>query len=433
MKRAVLFAMAVLTLCPPSHGFAQRPDPLTLRDAVERVLETHPAVMEAREGAVAARAQVQEAQAALYPAVDANGFYSHVGPVPTLEFQDRTITLYPSDNYSAGVTIRHTVYDGGQREMVMDRAQFLEDAASENVEQVRFELMYRTIDAFNAVLFQEENLNVLDQELSALQRHLAITEGKVRSGTATDFETLTIQVRIADLENRRVETENQREVREIEIRYLLGWAQGTPLELAGGLDEAPVALQVDSLVERALQARTEMKLSRTAEAAAQVQADLASVGDKPSVSLNLTVGAKNGYVPHLNAVKANWVTGMSIGVPLFDGHRTRSRVEESEAGLGLARARTAVLERNVRTQVEQGAASVRASRAKIGAAALSVRQAEAALALAETRFEAGVATNLDVLDAQTSLSAARFSELKARYDLVRAQYQLKRSVGDLGW
>jgi outer membrane protein TolC len=433
MKRVVRFTLAILALPSPTPAIAQLPDSLTVHEAVRMVLESHPAIQEAQEGVAVSRARVQETRSALSPIIGATGLYSHVGPVPSLEFQDRTITLFPSNNYSAGVTVRHTLYDGGQRELVVDRARSIEETATEAVDQVRYALAYQTIDAFNSILFLGESLKVQDEELQGLRRHLTVTEGRVRSGTSTDFEVLTTQVRIADVESRRVEVENALEVRRIELRQLLGLPAGATLALAGGFETEILDLDVDSLVGRALDQRPEIVLSRSMESTAQVQARLSSLGDKPSVNVNLTLGAKNGYVPHLNVVKPNWVAGMSLDFPLFNGHRTQNQVEVSEAGFSQAQARTRVLERNVTTQVEQAVASVRAGQEKIRAAELQVRQAEAALALAETRYQAGVITNLDVLDAQTSLSAARLAELKARYDLLQNWNLLRRSVGDRMW
>jgi outer membrane protein len=417
----------------PGPAPATTPDSLTLDEAVRIVLETHPAVEEAREGVLVSSARVRGSRSALYPVVDATGLYSHVGPVPSLEFENRSISLFPSNNYNASVTVRQTVYDAGRRGVEVERARSVEETAAEGVELVRSGLAYQTIDAFNAILFLQENLAVQDEELQALTRHLAITEEKVRSGTATEFEVLTTQVRMADVESRRVDVASNLEVRRIELGQLLGWTTETPPVLMGSFDGTPADLDVDSLIGVALAQRPEMKLSRGAEGTAEVQARLASLGDKPSVSLNLTLGAKNGYIPHLNAVKPNWVAGMSLDFPLFNGYRNRSQVEESEAGLSQARARTRALERTVTTQVQQAAASVQASQEKIRASELQVRQAEAALELANTRYQAGVVTNLDVLDAQTSLSEARLMELRARYDLVRSRYLLMRTVGDRRW
>lgn len=439
MKPAVILILAILPLCAPTSAQSQNPtrisspDSLTLRRAVELVLASHPAIEEAREGVAVSRARVEGSRSSLYPTVSASGLYSHVGPVPSLTFQDRSISLFPSNNYNASVTARQTVYDAGKRDVEVERAASAEETATEGVEVVRFRLAYQTIDAFNAIVFQQENLKVQDQELEALRRHLAVTQEMVRAGSATDFEVLTTQVRIGDVESRRVDVANALEVRSIELRQLLGWGPDAPLALAGRFEDSAPDLRADSLVGLALGQRPDLRMSRSGESTARVQARLAALGDKPSVNVNLTLGAKNGYVPHLNALKPNWVAGFSVDVPVFNGFRTRSQRLESEAGLSQARARTRALERTVATQVEQALASLRASEEKIRTSRLQVRQAEAALALAETRYQAGVVTNLDVLDAQTSLSEARLVELRARYDLVRSRYLLSQAVGDRSW
>jgi outer membrane protein len=151
------------------------------------------------------------------------------------------------------------------------------------------------------------------------------------------------------------------------------------------------------------------------------------------LSLNVTVGGKNGYLPNLNAVKPNFVAAMAFEFPFFDGHRTRARVNESQAAAEAARDRTLSLQRQVATQVRQAAVAVQASIDKIRASQLQVEQAQAALMLARTRYEAGVITNLDILDAQTSLSGAKLMEVRARYGLVQSRYRLRQATGQKVW
>ena len=118
---------------------------------------------------------------------------------------------------------------------------------------------------------------------------------------------------------------------------------------------------------------------------------------------------------------------------MFNGFRTRSEIEETEAELGAARSHTLDVSRRVVTEVQQAAANVRASRAKLEAAELQVRQADEAVALARVRYRAGVITNLDVLDAETSLAEAKLVELEARYHLVTTNFALQRAVGAQIW
>jgi outer membrane protein len=411
----------------------QVPDSLTLEQAVRRVLETHPAVQEARNGVSASEARVQIQQSLFSPTVVAEGSYSRIGPTPTLTFNDETFSLFPANNYVAGLTLRHTLEDGGRREAAVEHARSFQQTASENVDLVRTRLAYQTIDAFYAVLFLRRNLQVQDEEIDALSQHLDIIRRKVQAGTATDFEALTTQVRIATARSQRVDIADALEQRAIELRDLLGLSADTTVTPVGDFDADTLSLDVDSLRAAALRQRPDLRMARDAEASAEVGSRLAGLADKPGVSLNLTVGAKNGYVPRINTIKPDFVAGMSVQLPVYQGDRTRSQVRAADADLTTARSHTTTLERNVATAVEQAVAAVRAAQEKIQTTDVQVQQATAALELARTRYEAGVVTNLDVLDAETVLAQARLVQLRARYDLVRSRYRLEQAVGEKVW
>ncbi|MEJ2678693.1 MAG: TolC family protein [Gemmatimonadota bacterium] len=412
---------------------AGQTDSLTLKQAVARVIASHPALREANQGVAASRARVEERRTAFSPVVAAEGLYSRIGPVAKLDFMGQSFELYPANNYNANVALRQTLYDWGRRQAAVNQALTLEEGATDNVELVKARLAYQTIGAFYAIIYLRDNIAVQDEEIAALQRHLEITQEKVRSGTATDFEVLTTQVRIATARSQRVDLVDALKEQTIALRQLMGAPADEALNPAGDFVADTSAVDADSLVALALGQRPELVLARNAVAGAQAQTHLASLGNRPALNLAVTVGGKNGYVPNLNQIKANYVAALAFEVPIFDGHLTRTRVSESEAAVQAAQARVASLERQVTTEVRQAAAAVQASMDKIRASQLQVQQAQAALALARTRYEAGVITNLDILDAETSLSGAKLMELRARYALVQSRYRLRQAVGQKVW
>ncbi len=433
MKRMIGLAVAASLL--PLGGLvgSQVPDSLTVEQAIRRVVATHPAVVEAGNGVFASEARVQERQSVFAPVVSAEGSYSRVGPVPSLEFNDQSFSLFPANNYDAHVSLRHTLYDWGRREAAVEQARSYQRSATENVELVKSRLAYQTVQAFYAVLFLRQNLQVQDEEIGALSQHLQVIQDKVQAGTATDFDVLTTQVRIATARSQRIDVANALEVRTIDLRQLLGLPADSAAEPVGDFRMDTADLAVDSLVAAALLQRPDVKLSRDAEASAEVQTQLAALADRPSLSLAVSAGAKNGYVPNLNRIQPNFSAGMSVQLPVYNGDRTKSQVKLSEAEVSVARSRTQTLVLSVATDVEKAVASVRASRDKIASADLQVRQATQALELARTRYQAGVVTNLDVLDAETLLAQAKLVQLRAHYELVQGRYGLQQAVGDRIW
>lgn len=430
---AALALPAALTATPARQAGDAGPDSLTIQEAVARVLATHPAVQEAGQGIAAAQARVRERQSAFLPVVAAEGRYSRIGPVAKLDFDNRAFELFPANSYMADVSLHQTLYDWGKREAAVEQARTGEQAAAGNVHLVKSRLAYRTIGAFYAIIFLRDEIAVQDGEIAALQRHLAIAREKVQSGTATDFEVLTTRVRIATARSQRVDLVDALEEQTIALRQLMGAPSDEPLTLVGDFEADTSGVNADSLVAAALSQRPELTLARSAQASAGATTHLASLGNRPALSLNLSVGGKNGYVPDLNQIRPNFVAGIAFDFPFYDGSRTRARVAESEANLRAAEAHAKSVERQVTAEVRQAAAAVRASVERIAAARFEVEQAEAALALARTRYQAGVITNLDILDAQTSLAGARLVELRARYGLVRSRYRLREAVGEQVW
>ena len=87
------------------------------------------------------------------------------------------------------------------------------------------------------------------------------------------------------------------------------------------------------------------------------------------------------------------------------------------------------LERQIRSQVEQAEADLKASKLKIKNSELQVKQARDAVSRAQVKYRDGVITNLDLIDAETSLSEAELLRLRVSYDNVINTYSLMKAIG----
>lgn len=431
LKIGLGVAAALLFLGRVAAG--QVPDSLTVEQAIQRVVATHPAVAEAAHGVAASQARVQERETTFRPTVAVEGSYVRIGPTPPLTFGGTSFNLYPADNWNGHVSVHQTLLDWGRRRTAVSEARSQQTSAAQNADVVKSRLAYQTVQAFYGVLFLQEDLKVRDKEIDALTQHLEITQRKLAAGTATDFDVLSTQVRIATARSQRVDVTDALAQQHIALRELLGLPGDSAVTPVGGFAERPISLNEDSLVQVAVAQRPDLRMSRDAVASAEVRARLAALGNRPAVSLELSGGAKNGYVPDLNQMKANFTAGMSVELPIYNGRRTRVQVQEAEANMAAASSRVEALERGVSADVQRAVAAVRSSREKIATADVQVRQARAAVALARTRYQAGVVTNLDVLDAETLLSEAELVQLRARYELVRGHYQLQQAIGARIW
>lgn len=436
MKKLIFSVMALSLAIVPGVCEARpaSPDSITVEQAVRLTLENHPLVQQAGYGVAAADARVGASRSPYYPDISLTGAYELLEPVPEIDFPGLgSFKLYPANNYDVHLGLRQTLYDFGRISTGVQLAESARRSAADYVDVVKSNLAYQTIAAFDAMLILHRSIAVLDEQIEALKQHLAVSVKKIEAGTATDFDSLTTEVRIASARNDRIDAVKSLETQEIIFRQLTGLPSDSPVTPKGAIDARPVRLNPDSVLAAAKRQRPELVVLRDAENTAAVQARLASLGDRPSLSLNVTSGFKNGYIPDLNEWKANVAAGVLLMVPVFNGHRTRHQEEETDADIRSARARTADAERQVGSEVDQAIAGVKSSLEKIENSAVQVAQAEAALAQAQAQYDAGVATNLDVLDVQTALSGAKLIRLRAIYEYMVGMNALDKATGKKIW
>ncbi len=409
-------------------------DSITVEQAVGLTLKNHAAIRQAEYGMIASAARIDVNRTALYPDISLGGQYVRIGPVPTFDLPGQgPLELAPHDNYDFHLGLRQTLYDFGRTDKAVKMAETSHQAAADNIDLVKFNLAYRTIDVFNSILILHQRIAVLDEQLQTLNQHLEISVKKLEAGTATDFDTLTIRVRIAVVQSDHIDAMHALETQNIMFRQLTGLSSDTPINLRGAFAFKKVTLEPDSLMTVAEERRPELILARDAETSAAARSHLAALGDKPFLALNLATGFKNGYVPDLNTLRGNYAAGLELKIPVFNGHRTRHQKAEADADLNSARAHTADMKRQIRSEVLQAIASVNSSLEKISSTETQVRQAEKAVSMARVRYTAGVITNLDLLDAETTLSQAKLIRLRAFYDYTMSLYALDRTTGRKVW
>ena len=422
------YVVVLISLLALTTAVAQ--DTLTVNQAIQRALERHPAIEQGLKNVQASEARMLQSTSATYPDVSTEASYTFLSPIARLAFPGLgDFRLFPADNYDAHIGARYTVYDFGKTDAKVNVSRSRIESSRDAVELTKNNLSYQTIRVFFSILFLEQSIKVQDEQIEALNQHMLMTQRRVDAGTATSFDVLTTQVRVAGAQSQEVDLENGLQKQRVTLSQLLGISTGQHVFLRGDFRQTVVPLQGDSLLQAAIQQRMEIKLSRDAEQSAQLQLRAASLGNKPSLKFNLVYGLRNGLIPNLDVLRGNWVAGVKAEVPLFDGWRKDHQEEEAQANIESEQARRRDLDRQVRSEVEQAVADVQSAGEKISISELQVQQAKEAVSIARTRYETGTVTNLDLLDAQAAESTAKLGNLQALFRLVLSKYELRRAIG----
>ena len=240
---------------------------------------------------------------------------------------------------------------------------------------------------------------------------------------------LTTKVRLANAQNRRTDTLAALQRQEARLRQVIGRQDAGDVAVEGDFPTGTKAAPRETLLSEAFSQRPDLLTARHAELSREHLLAAANLGDRPTINAALDGGTRNGYAPSLNAAKAYVDAGVALNVPIFTGHRIEGEKREARAEMRAAHEHVIEAQRVAVAEIDAALADVTASSARLENADTLVAQAQEALNLAQSRYERGVITNFELLDAQSAARAAELSRIQARYDRVLADDALAHAVG----
>jgi outer membrane protein len=408
----------------------QAGDSLSLKYIIDEIIRQHPTVKSAEEALNNADARIGYAKTGYNPFIDLGANYTNLGPVVKLTIPSMgTFQLFPENNYSAAVNIRQTVYDFGRTKQNVEIENRNKVFTEEALEQVKQKISVAAIGNFYSLLFLQEAYIIKDEQLAGLNEHLDYVKKLKSTGAATDYQILSTNVRISEIESQKADIVAAIRIQQSVLNSFLGQNDKNTPRVKKELDQNMILFTGDSLLPYALRNRDEMLLEREKINIAKLRYDLTKTQLRPVISAMASGGAKNGYVPNLNEIKPNYAVGVGLAVPIFDAGRTKYNLKMVESSIKTLNLETENTVRTISAEVTESIAYMDLAIQKMKQQELQVDQAIKANQLAETSFKSGIITNLDLLDSNTSLSQSRLMLLKSNIDYVVSIYRLKSALG----
>lgn len=403
---------------------------VTLEQALKLSVQNRPLLKQKEEDLNSLRYRIEQQKSAYLPEVNADISYLLMGPLPEFAFGGKNLELAPSNNYNAVVAARYILYDFGKRDAQLDALRSHQQSILDEQSLIKSTLTNQTVRVFYTILFMKQSIIEKYAEAATLREHLKITEGKIASGTATEYDVLSTNTRLADIENTIVELKNEQAKQEVALKELIGYNRKNPVTVKGDFFTVPVIANADSLMEIALSQRSEFKLIADAQNSARLQKASISLMNKPVLNSQALYGIKNGYEPNLDVFRGNWAVGVSLGIPIFNGNLRENREMEIESGVLASDQKMEQTKETVSTEIYQALNDLSANREKLSITQRQIDYAQKSLERAQLQYESGTGTNLDVLDASTMLTQAKLMHLQVMFREVLNYYTLKNAAGD---
>jgi outer membrane protein len=422
---------AALPLRAAADTPAPVPDQFSLKDAVGFALENNFAIREARERIRQQEGVEIQVKARQIPTVAAAASYTG---------NAREISSYaPPDNdraWSITLQARQVLYAGGGVIASVKNAQLAREAAVLELQGIINQQLLAVRTQFYTVLLARERIRVQEDNVRLLEEQLKDAKSRFDVGTTSNFEVLRAEVSLANGQPPLIQARNDSRIAIEQLRQLLGFPAGsaasskTP-EFLGALEAGqPVTLQLPDALAAAQANRPELQRLDRLQAAAEQNVKANRSGYLPEIDL---VGGYN-WVRGTTLIgwdsrREGWTAGLQAQWSIFDGRATQGRVIQARSQAEQARLILAEAALGIEVQVRQAYSSLLEAWELLQASGKTVEQALEALRLANVRYGAGTATQLDVLTSQVAVTQAKLNQLQACYGYSVAQANLREATG----
>ena len=186
-------------------------------------------------------------------------------------------------------------------------------------------------------------------------------------------------------------------------------------------------LPLDTYLQRAYDGRADYQAAVVQVRSAELSRRAAAAGRYPTLDVDANLG-DIGVTPSQS--NGTWQVNGGVNIPIFAGNRVHSDVLEADSKLKQARSQLGDLRGRIDYEVRTALLDLNAAAEQVEVARSSVELAEQALAQSQDRFTAGVADNLEVVQAQESVASAHESYIQSLYAHNLAKVELAYSIGD---
>jgi outer membrane protein TolC len=405
-------------------------DSLSLKSVIQQVISSYPTVKVAEEAIRNADSKIALAKTGYNPVVDLEASFADLAPVTKLSFPDLgTFQLYPEYNYSASLNLHQLIYDFGRTHQNVALENENKAIGEQSLEQVKQKLSLYTVNNFYTLLFLQAAIKIKEEQLATLNEHLQYVEKVLATGSATEYQVLSTKVRISTVESQKVDLEASLKAQQATLNSLLGKEQVYIPVVRNEIDVELPVIPSDSVLSYAFHNRDEVKIDQKRTSLAELKFGMTKLQNKPFLNLEASGGAKNGYIPDLAKFTPNYVVGIGLKVPIFDGMKNEYNLAQAQSAITSLSFESDLTKRNISNEVYESEALMFAAQKKVSQSELQLEQALKAYSLAETSFKSGMITNLDLLDANTSVSESSLMLLKSRIDYAASIYKLKAALG----
>lgn len=334
------------------------------------------------------------------------------------------VSTMKEQNYPAArLTLKQPIFTGGKIVAGVDAAEAQRDMAKVKLDGETEGLISNVVSYYLNVLLAQENVKVRQSVYEGVKKHQERADKLMLQGVIANNDKLRADVALAEAERNFNEAKEKLNIAKSALSSVLELSEENMQNLSENLEFANINLDIKSFIQDSKANNTNLLQLRAAEKALNAKADAKNADYYPTV---YGFGFYNAFDNYLSALDPKWGVGVGLQYDIFKGFQDKNEYESNKAEAESIEYLAKDAERKIELLVRSQYMNMNLAKDSYLKLETTKTQAEENLRLNSKRFEEGLGTSLEALDAQLALEGVllkRVAALSEYYQNMSALYQ----------
>jgi outer membrane protein len=418
---------------------------LSLEQAKQYALEHSIKIKTAVADLKIAEKQIWEITATGLPQIDANVGYQYYFDIPTslvpAEFfggepgEFAEIQFGIEQNLNASATVSQLLFDGSYI-VGLRAARIFKELANQNLKRSEIEIRATVTESYLLVLLSRENLEIVRQNLSNMQRTLTETEQIFKAGFTDPINVDQLKLSVANMKNTIANLERQNTVTLNMLKFQLGFDLSMPIELTDSLEGLfeSIALEADSVAQFDVDRHIDLQILLSQQTMDFMAMRREQSFSLPRLSASYTyqqMAMRNEF----SFFKTNepWFPtsflAVNLDIPIFSSGNRASRVQQAKLNLEKSELATEEAGQMLKLQMQQARADFETAQEKYGNEKENLSLAQRILQRTTIMHREGLASSLELTQANDQFLMTQANYLNSIFELLNARNNIQKARG----
>ena len=419
-------SLLIIVLIFSKQGIAAE----TLQQAFAEALNQNQRILAAKSNSIASEQQLFAAQGQRLPQLNVSTGYTQLSETPAIQTEvngnPAAFAANQAGSANAQVIVSVPVFTSGRISHSIEAAEAAKVAMQHNEVTTALNIKLQVANAFIAIFRAQKGLLVAQSHVNSLNSHVNDVTNLYQQGMVARNDVLASQVELSHAKQDVISKNNQLNIAKARFNQLLNRDLSTEVNL---VEQFPETLRgtLAELSQQALSQRPELSTLALQAHSLEQRAESENASLWPQVNIN------GGYQYQQNRYQVHegmWMANATLNWKIYDGSTRHRSKAMSQQAMALQSQRNDLISQ-IQLQVRQSWLDVQETLKRTEVAKSAIAQADENLKVSTERYQQGLASHTEVLNAEDLRVTTHNNFNNALYDSVLAKLNLRRALGTL--